>query len=57
MKVWIADCEWAGCVVVIAGTEAEARVMMEPHDNYVANQPITSQEIVPGLVYANYGDL
>lgn len=58
MNIYIQDFGWAGCIIVIASSEEEAREMMKAsrNHNYDPLQPVDMKEIQPGVVHINYGD-
>jgi phosphoribosyl-AMP cyclohydrolase len=56
MKIYIQDCSWAGCIMVIAQNEEQARIIMTQYYNYQANREVTEHEIVDGFSYCNLGD-
>lgn len=56
--IYIQDHNWAGCIVVLAFDEEEAREMMRGQPNYDEKTPLTSYDIMrTGLVHVNLGDM
>ncbi len=56
MKLYVQDHGWAGCLVVIAYSEVEARMYMEGRYNYAPLKEVDEMEIVCGLLIENTGD-
>jgi hypothetical protein len=57
LKIYEQNQGWAGNLVVVAESEAEARELMTGHENYNAQDDLICHEIKKGLVIFNYGDL
>lgn len=57
LKIYSQDHRWAGCIVVVAESEEEARDLMQDYHNYDAATPIEEHEIKKGFVFWNYGDM
>lgn len=57
MHIYVQDHGWAGCIVVIADSEEEARTMMVGEPNYEAKHGLQVLDICKGLVIANLGDM
>lgn len=57
MQIYIMDAGWAGCIVVIADSEEEARAMMKNEPNYDSSIELEVQDIRNGVVIVSLGDL
>jgi hypothetical protein len=57
MKLYIQDCSWAGSIVVIANSEAEARELMSDEHNYDPKGEVMEEEIRVGFIFTNLGDM
>ena len=56
LKIYIAEYGWAGCIIVIAGSEEAARELMAVEPNYNPNTKLVVKGLGAGWVHANYGD-
>ena len=59
LKIYIQDHTWAGCIVVCAENEEEARELMKSASgsyNYSPSEPVEELPIEKGLIHVNLGD-
>ncbi len=59
LKLYVADLDWMGCIVVVSTSVDNARILMQNYENYrMSNElpEIEEFDIVDGLIYCNYGD-
>jgi len=56
LKIYTQDHSWAGSIVVVAKSEADARKLMIQCTNYEAGEPIQESPITEGFVFYNLGD-
>jgi hypothetical protein len=57
MKIFTQDNGWAGCIVVTAKDENDARSKMECAQNYDRAQDVVEWDINSDFFFANYGDM
>lgn len=55
-KIYIQDYGWAGCIMVIATSEHDARQLMLGNYNYSDNRKLIEREIKVGIIHENMGD-
>ena len=57
-SIYIMECGWAGCIIVVAFSEEEAVDLMKGELNYENGKKLIRRNLMDvGIVHVNLGDL